>query len=206
MRNKPLHAALRAVLLTTTLLAAATPMAFAQEPQAAASPAANQQVVDGLLFTVTGLRLPPFDAQQRHTATVNLSIVNQTDKPVSLVYNDRTALMVNDIGYRWTPRHGAAGAKGIPVYQKNSNKGVSLDGLIPPGGELRAVISVYYLPKRGQTLGNSYDFTAEFSSWVDEGEGRVRLVKNHGISLTGLSPGGGGNNSLGKALGGLFGG
>lgn len=143
------------------------------------------QTVGELSFRITSLRVSrPNDPATRSLtmATVTLSIRNQGAQTVFLNALKGSAVLTNDLGYRWQEA-GSGSVRGIDQADKTR---ASLNNPIEPGTELRVQYSLRYSALPGRTIGAVYDFAAEFESLEDLGEGRLRKLREYSVAFTDL--------------------
>lgn len=154
----------------------------AQEPAIAAGQSAPQTVGE-LSFRITSLRVarPSSPATRSPSrATLTLSIRNQGPQTIFLNALGGSAVLTNDLGYRWL-ESGNASVRGLDVAEKTR---ASLNNPIEPGAELRVQYTLRYLVLPGQSIGASYDFVAGFESLQDLGEGRLRKLREYAVAFT----------------------
>lgn len=154
----------------------------AQEPAVAAGESAPQTVGE-LSFRITSLRVarPSSPATRSLSrATITLSIRNQGAQTVFLNALKGSAVLTNDLGYRWQEGYNGS-VTGLDVAEKTR---ASLNNPIEPGAELRVQYSLRYTVMPGQSIGASYDFAAGFESLEDLGEGRLRKLREYSVAFT----------------------
>lgn len=200
-------------LLYTALLAAAFPVAHAQDVKALqrenarlrgeleaakAAPVggqAGEQRTGDLAFGVSSLRVGAATGYARgHVAvTVTLGIRNAGARPLRLNYNQRSFGLTDDHGYQYTLYHEhsstyyADDVKGIPMA---TNSRASTDVVLAPGQTQKVTFIATRHMRDGQTPGNSFDLNATFGDYDDLGQGRIRKVRDYPVAFIGLAPSG----------------
>ncbi len=143
------------------------------------------QTVGDLNFQITALRVakPSNPARRGPTnATITLAIRNQGAQPVFLNARKGSAVLSNELGYRW----GEGIHPQIRGIDVSDGRSASLDHPIAPGAELRVQYALRYSALPGQTIGSVYSFSAEFDSLQDLGEGRLRKLREYAVVFDGL--------------------
>ncbi len=203
-------------VLMFTAAALVSGMSAAQTPSTAqpAVAAVPQEVrVGDLGFRIVSLRASDRTRNKGDSdASIALRIRNYSDKPIALNYLAQTAHLADDHGYVWPGPAGHSDAIGIPTAD---NRGASVDTVIDSGSELGITFDLARQMEQGQTAGQSFDFQASFASYEDQGQGRLKRLRQYPISIVGIQrnvaapfamPGvKEAGDGLKKALGGLFG-
>jgi hypothetical protein len=145
----------------------------APEPQAPAHPSVK---VGDLVFTETSLRFNPM-----RQATIWITITNTGTEPIALNYdNVNQGVLVNEFGDRWRPLD----VTGVGLA---NNSTASMDYVVTPGGELRAVITLFNSTLApGQSNGKSFEFLSSFVSFKDSGGGRLHKDRAYPVSFADL--------------------
>lgn len=191
-RHQPaVRARSRCAVLILALLAGAAgllpPAASAQEPALAAVPEA---VVGDLAWQVVSLRVTqpqPYRGSSLYSnAFVTLQIRNTSAVPVALNYVSDSGRVVDDRGYVYE-QNWMTTVEGVGLATKSE---ASSEYVIPPGSAITARIMLPRQFKKNETLGSSFDFSAEFVSVQDLGEGRLRNLRKYPVSFIGLQKAG----------------
>lgn len=143
------------------------------------------QTVGELSFRITSLRVArPSNPSARgpSRATITLTISNRGAQIVFLNAIKGSAVLANDLGYRWQEGYNDS-VRGLDVAEKNR---ASLNNPIEPGAELRVQYALRYSAQPGQSIGAAYDFAAGFESLEDLGEGRLRKLREYSVAFTDL--------------------
>jgi len=172
--------------------------------------------VGELGFKVTSLRVSRDDrviGGFGSNANISMTITNDGNTPVALDYVKGKASFVNEYGYYWSDHNEDQAIVGLPTATANS-AGVNV--VIKPGSELHVTLTLFYETLNGkQTVGDNFNFEAEFRSYQNMGEGEVKQLRTYPVSFVGLQQSSlqddakqglqDFGDSLKKGFGGLFG-
>ncbi len=118
-------------------------------------------------------------------ATIILKITNHGMSPIALNYVNKKTIFINERGYLWELDSPLSGRDFIGTYLVNNNTG-STKYVVDPKGDMMVTIPLNYEGKPGQTVGNSFNFAAEFISYQDLGEGNIKRLRAYPLSFVGL--------------------
>ena len=139
------------------------------------------QTVGDLTFKITSLRISSSSTISLHTASIWMTIKNNGKTPIALNYSASDGgNFVNEFGDRWNFNS----VSGVGLASSNS---ASMDYLVAPGGELRAVITMNNAAlSPNQSNGNTFNFEAIFLSFRDIGGGRLHKDHTYPVSFVGI--------------------
>jgi hypothetical protein len=159
--------------------------ALALEP-ASAEAAPPEVVVGDLVWRMVSLRVTqpqPYRGGSLYSnAFITLQVRNTSAAPVLLNYVSDSGRVVDDRGYVYE-QNWMTTVEGVGLATKNQ---ASSEYVVPPGAAITARIMLPRQFKKNETLGNSFDFSAEFLSVEDLGEGRLRNLRKYPVSFIGL--------------------
>ncbi len=164
------------------------PVQAAQPGDSKGGLSAEQRVGD-LSFKVKSLRVlePRDDSGNQSWATISVSITNHGKTPIALDYVGGKTSFVNERGYVWKESKDSGRAIiGVPVAEYNE---ASVKTVLDPESELTVMIPLKFdsLNHPERTAGNSFDFAAEFVSYENMGEGRLKKLRTYPILFAGLN-------------------
>lgn len=154
--------------------------------------AASGQRVGDLSFSVPSVRVGQATGSVKGTisVTTTISIRNDGKAPIALNYNSRSFGVVDDKGYEYRiPNeylHGgnARFIKGLSIA--TSTKADTRD-VLSPGQEVLVTFIAQRFMRDGEAPGNGFNINTSFGEYADEGEGRVRHVRDYPVGFLGVA-------------------
>ncbi len=132
--------------------------------------------VAGLKFAFDGISISKGDKVVR--ATVNVKLINNTSRPMILLYQNTSFVMTDNFGYRYNLGVGyeEGHVKGLPVFKE---RGVDSSGVLAPGEERPIVITAKREMKPGESVGDTFNISATFVEFKDLGEGKMQRLRTY---------------------------
>lgn len=179
-----------ALALIVGAAATALPSKVLAQETAAAGAATPEIVVGDLAWRVVSLRVTqpqPYRGSSLYSnAFVTLQIRNASSVPVALNYVSGSGRVVDDRGYVYE-QNWMTTVEGVGLAKKNE---ASSEYVVPAGGSITARVMLPREFRKNETLGSSFDFSAEFLSVEDLGEGRLKNLRKYPVSFIGLQKAG----------------
>lgn len=184
-RQMALFCALLLVLIAVAMPTQSRAQGRASSEAPAVRPGTSEELAVGdLVFQVTSLRVQQPNPHGSSEATVSLQVRNTGASPVSLCLKWDSFRLVNDLGYSWGERNRYSNkVSGVCVSKGNT---ASTSYVVRPDDVLRMQILMKAGLSQGQTIGEVYDFAADFESYQDLGEGKLKLVERYPVSFVGM--------------------
>lgn len=145
------------------------------------SPRAGQNWTQGdLSATVDAIRVGGRQDRREAHITTTLTLRNTGRTPMPLNYKSRSFKLVDDRGYIYElARTGAVG--GIPTaYDHQADP----SAVIGPGESRTVTFSAQRTMARGETPGRTFDLNASFIQIEDQGQGKIRKVRDYSAGFT----------------------
>ena len=156
----------------------------------------SMQRIDGLAFSIASLRVGPASnwAKGHIAVTLTIDIRNERRDALALNYNLGTFSLVDDKGYRYqinasnsigTPNTSEKFVSGIAVAGKTK---ASTHSQLSPGGMQRVTITAIRYMRDGESPGSRFDTNITFGQYQDEGEGRIKHVRDFNVGFVNVKP------------------
>lgn len=144
--------------------------------------AVQKETVDDLEFEVNSLQMSHDHGSLivGSYLTVYLTIKNKGSMPVSLNYLQNSGVLTNEFSDPWF-------FKSVSGVGLDTGTTTSLDYVIQPGDETKATIVFSNIATQSnKSLGENFNFSATFTSYVDTGGGRLKEVHIYPVAFIGL--------------------
>lgn len=147
--------------------------------------------------SIASLRLGQATGYTKGTValTVMLALRNTGNVPLTLNYEQNSFAATDNHGYQYRLYHEhlsdkayAQDIKGIPMATR-SRAGTSQ--ILAPGQSLNVTFIATRYMRDGQTPGSHFDIQATFGQYQDEGQGRIRKLRDFPVAFTNQTPGAG---------------
>lgn len=145
------------------------------------SPRAGQNWKQGdLSATIDTIRVGGRQDRREAHITTTLTLRNTGRVPMALNYKSRSFKLVDDIGYAYELPM-SKGVAGIPTAYEHQADATAIIG---PGESRTVTFSAQRTMARGETLGRTFDLNASFIQIEDQGQGKIRKVRDYSTGFT----------------------
>lgn len=145
------------------------------------SPRAGHDWKQGdLSATIDTIRVGGRQDRREAHITTTLTLRNTGRVPMSLNYKSRSFKLVDDLGYAYALPMSKSVA-GIPIAYEHQADATAIIG---PGESRTVTFSAQRTMARGETPGRTFDLNASFIQIEDQGQGKIRKVRDYSAGFT----------------------